>query len=235
MKSVGQYVDEARKKAFARQIESIKEEAQKAGFHLVKAETLMDKMDEQNAVKATTFSALKMLATGGKLEVEALQYYAFEKEEVKTAYFQPYNGTMPIPGQHHAVIDGGLACSLMVKKSFFGSKWIGESQELATRFTKTPELKKVTKKLKWKWAIGTGIINLDWTLQIRPLGDGKMHVVLDAGRYGGFTTYKVGFEVFWMCLQALKHANQGTAGSNEKPFMEAATYTDLFFQLQKKD
>jgi hypothetical protein len=74
---------------------------------------------------------------------------------------------------------------------------------LAGALASHPQIAAVVRALQWEWAIGMGKVELDWTLQFRSTGSGHTHLVMQAGRYGGLTTYHVGFAQFLSCCRVL--------------------------------
>ncbi len=51
--------------------------------------------------------------------------------------------------------------------------------------------------------MGAGKIEIEWGAQLRSVGDGRTHLTMKAGRYGGFTTYHVGMEQWTRLMLAM--------------------------------
>lgn len=188
---------------------------------------------DDSAAPAVVGGALKSLF-GGKVDSDFAQVFQLTTGGLEHLYIQPYEGVMAVPGEHHARIPGALPRPVVFAKALFGGgKWkTGEDKDLAKRLAGHPPLKSMTKALKWTWAAGTTEIKLPWTVQIRPLQDGSSHIVMKAGRYGGFTTYKVGFWVFVQLCEQLKGVlAQGAQPVSEQDFIEGAQFGPVFTQF----
>jgi hypothetical protein len=218
--------DKGKDKSLTRQKQSVLEEAAEAGSTVVQ---VIEHADENQASVAG--GVLKAFV-GGSLRTDAFQAFCLQTGDMAHLYVQPYSGMNPLPGEHHALLDGTLPRTLILKKGIFGGKWeAGGDKAYAKEFGKQADIKKVTSDTKWEWAVGTGKVELDWTVQTSTLPGGKTHLVLKAGRYGGFTTYKVGMKHFlWLC-SAMRAKLQAQPDAPAQSFVYAPAWGELFASL----
>lgn len=214
------------KKLYDRQTHSVQQEAEKAGVQVTSLDFLGDDGDMKDKIKATLAAAI-----GGRLKSNIVQIFKLTGASGPYTYVQPYQSFVTMPGEYHAIVQAGLEASAILRKGFLFKNWESKDQDLAGRLNANPALKKALRKLKWSWPIGRGIIKFKWALQVRPLPNGKVHVVMKAGRYGGLTAYKVGVGVFENVLMELKQALTGSHGP-ESPFVAAPAFDQLFLSRQ---
>ncbi|EYF02608.1 tetratricopeptide repeat protein [Chondromyces apiculatus] len=182
-------------KARTRQRESLLGEAQKAGTGVV---NVIEIGDDAQAAQAVLGSTLKAFV-GGKVRNDGAQIVHMNAGGWPHVYVQPYSGMNPLPGEHHALLAGSLPAPAILRAGglFRGPKWDSPADpQLATALDQDPGIRMVTEKLSWEWSQGLTTIAHDWTLQFRSLGDGATHLVMQAGRFGGLTTYEVGIAAF---------------------------------------
>ncbi|MEM7181610.1 MAG: hypothetical protein AAF518_11900 [Spirochaetota bacterium] len=202
------------KKMHDKQKQSLIKEAAKAQLSIVE---VVDIGSEQEGGKKAVSSTLKAVF-GGKLAPDFFQVFLFGQEYL---YIQPYSGITVLPGEHHKICQGSFseALALTDEAIFSGPSWRSDSnkqlnKEIGQNY---PALKKISKKTEFEWAIGMGKITLEWGAQLFSLGNGTSHVVLQTGRYGGFTTYEVGFSHF----QKLSNEIQKVLSNSETAYQEA--------------
>ncbi len=218
-------------KALNGQKQALINEAEKAGATILQIEDVTDAAE--NAGKRVMGSSAKALF-GGKVQADGFQLFVLETDGIRHAYVQPFNGGLPLPGEHHVILDGALPGPLNAAETFLASEWISaENPAFAKQLNSDPTMKKLVKKLEWSWPMGTGKITLKWTAQAKTDANGNTHFVMKSGRYGGVMTYEVGFAVFVGMLRGLV-AHVGEAGS-ETLFAHPAAYGGLALQLLGAD
>lgn len=225
----------AYKKAVEAQNSKILEEAALAKLSLEESD-FIELEAETDSIKSKLKKAVPAFI-GGKFKYTGYQSFVFKDDQnadYKHCYFQPYSHVYVLPGEHHAVIDGSfdttisLVASRWSKRSWMriyamlltltlglgllflrrGPKIQCSDKELQKRLKKDRNFKRLFTDLKVNWPIGMSVIELDWLVQIKPLGNGKSHVVLKTGRYGGLTTYKVGVSRFKRLCRQLNNYQQ---------------------------
>jgi len=146
---------------------------------------------------------------GGRMEVDAVHLLRLSTRGWGHAYVQPYSGFAPLPGEHYGVLTGSLASPAIAPADLRHSDEYpfdpARGPEVAQHLAASPAIKAVLRDLAWDWPTGMAKVELDWAVQLRSVGDGTTQVVMQAGRYGGMTTYEVGFGV-WLRLCGAIHA-----------------------------
>jgi hypothetical protein len=218
-------------KAYANQKKGILKEAEKAGCQVVSFSQQPEDGPPEGAAGRAVANLAKSLF-GGNLETDAIQVVACETGGLRHVFVQPYAGMTPLPGEHHAVLPGSVAAPAILQRGglLSGVKWRSEGEEVARSFQGNGALKKVVKKCKWDWYVGSAKITLDWALQVRSLGDGRVHLAFQNGRYGGFTTYGVGFAQLLAVAGALG-AVLGGPPAPEQPFSRPPAFAGLALAL----
>ncbi len=215
-------------KAHARQKKSVIEEAGKAGATVVDVVEMGN--EETSAAESAIGSTLKSLF-GGKVSRDYVQLFRLTTAGINHIYVQPYDGISPVPGEHHAQIAGSWRSPLILEKRLLGGgKWKADDTELAAELSKDKSLKRVTSQLKWEWATGTTKIKLPWAVQIRAVPNGSSHLVMKAGRYGGFTSYKVGVQAFAALCQQFG-ASGSSASQPTQSFITDTEFAPVFEQV----
>ncbi len=205
-----------------KQKESLIKEASKTGLS---TRDIIEIGDEKEGGKKAVSSGIKAIV-GGKLAPDFFQVFIFSKDYL---YIQPYSGLTVLPGEHHMILDGTYEEPLVLSDEaiFGGPSWrAGKNKELTKQLQKNyPSLKKLAKKTKFEWAIGMGKIELEWASQVLGLGNGKSHMVLQTGRYGGFTTYEVGFGHFSELVREMKKLLAGSGREYHNPVFPVSYYS----------
>jgi hypothetical protein len=96
---------------------------------------------------------------------------------------QPFQAGDALVGEYHLRIEGGLPQPIVLARAmFFRKRWAtADDKELSAALEGSAALKAATKKLAWAKHTTSGQIDLDWTVQLRALGDGTSHLVMQAG------------------------------------------------------
>jgi len=183
--------------AHKRQREAIVDEASRAGAMLGP----MTDFGQANGAAVLASSARVML--GGTHTIDAVQTFAFQTRGWAHHYAQPYSGLQPLPGEHHGLLNGALPAPIAFVRHGGGGRWESPDKALSAWLSGQFALTHALRGLAWDWKSGFTQIDLPWTAQVRSLGHGGSHLVLMAGRYGGFTTYDVGFAAFQGLAAAL--------------------------------
>jgi hypothetical protein len=219
--------DKSLAKGHANQKKGLLAEAEKAGCAVVGVTQIPEEVPREGAAGKALSSAVKSIF-GGSSSFDTLQLYQLETKGVAHVYVQPYSGVTVLPGEHHVLVPGGVAAPVAYVKGGLlgGKKWRSSDEAVAAAFKGHRALAKVAKKCKWEWHVGMSKIELEWTVQVRSLGGGTAHVVLKSGRYGGLTTYAVGFAHLWALLGPLQELL--TAGGAD---MQEHAYPPAFEEL----
>lgn len=172
------------------------------------------------------------LGEGGQ-RVDALQIFRLVTGSTQHLYLQPYAGTNPLPGEHHARLEGTLASAAILRKRIFGvGKWdAGDDRVTARMLAGAAPLGKVIGKLSWNWKTDTVKIGLSWLVQLRPLAGGGTHLVMRAGRYGGPDTCRVGLPQFVLLSRRLAHLLVPGGAAADAAFLEPPAFGELFASL----
>lgn len=176
---------------------------------------------ETNKTKSALGSSLKAF-TGGKLTPDFYQVFLLENHGRDELYIQPYSGMVVLPGEHHVIVEGALSSAIaLTNEAIFGGpswKTADRDKALEKELNKeNPQLKYISKRCQFEWAIGMSKIEHEWTVQVYPIRSGLSHIVMQAGRYGGFTTYEVGFKVFSALVGQFSAMLHGKAGQTQSP------------------
>ncbi|MEZ4370085.1 MAG: hypothetical protein R3B07_04640 [Polyangiaceae bacterium] len=196
------FIDDRAHAGRQRQQQGLIEEALKSNARIVEA---VDISPEGRGLVGTTGSTLKNLF-GGKLRIDALQVLRFDSGGWHHCFLQPFSGMSSMPGEHYGVLNGCLAAPAILRPGgvLSGPRWeSGYFPEVSQHLNGHAGLKTAVKAIKFQWQTGLGEIDLSWGLQLRSRGDGTTEVVMQAGRYGGFTTPHVGFAVWQQVVRRL--------------------------------
>lgn len=197
------FFDSGTTKSRARQRTSLIEEATAAGGQVLEV------IDSADAATATSVVAgtLKVLL-GGRVTSDFHQVVVLRTGPLTHAYVQPYQGIQPQPGEHHAIIGGTLPVPAVLRRRLLGApQWEGGHGEHA--FNRNPAIVAASQAL------------------VRPAGGATAHLTMLAGRYGGFTSYQVGFAAFVRLAIAIKAALVQGAHVAGQEFVEPVTFAPI--------
>lgn len=216
-------LDQKLQSARQRQKGSILNEAKEASTNIIEVTDYSPESDSLSAISSSLKSIL-----GGKLKVDCIHVYRMQKDGFEHFFIQPFSGLNPIPGEHHAIVEGNFRYPLaLTRTKLGGSNWYTEDDDLKQRLNNDPALKQIVDQVKWEWAIGFGTVKLDWTIQMCPHMDGKSHLVLAAGRYGGVTTFHVGIQTFLSLSQYFANILHRGNQAERQDFLLEPPYADL--------
>ncbi len=213
-------------KNYERQEKSIIKEANKQGLELV--DVIYVYFEEHDKNKGIPLSPVKT-KIGGKLKVTYAQVFLLNKHGQNQMYIQPYAGAIPLPGEHHILLSGGFSSPIVLKdeEMYGGPSWKCDDLALKNRINnEETKIGKASKQIEFLWTVGTGKIVLEWAVQLYYLGEGKSHLIMQTGRYGGFATYKVGFKEFVALVDALKDELEKDIKEGQHPFYQS-NYRDI--------
>lgn len=205
----------------ARQRTSMIDEATAAGCQVVEV------FDSADAATATSMVAgtLKVLF-GGRVTSDFHQVVVLRTGPLTHAYVQPYQGIQPQPGEHHALLTGTLPVPATLRRRLLGAaQWEGGHGQHV--FNHVPAIVAASGALVWTWKAGFTEITLPWGAQVRPAGGATAHLTMLAGRYGGLTSYQVGFGVFVKLAFAIRSALVQGAELPGQDFAEAVAYAPI--------
>lgn len=216
-------------KAFERQRNAIYEEAAALGSQVIGFEEYSEGVTAGgllgDALKA------KLNPFGGKSRVDGVQIFGFQTAGVQHLYVQPWSQMLPLPGEHHAWLPGAYRSPVVHQRgTIMGMNWnAGGDAELAQWLGGQGALMQVVKGCKKDWKAGTKSFELEWTVQLLSLGDGRSHLCMQAGRYGGITSYRVGLSHFL----SVGHAWAPLIAQGQYPAhapLKPIAYSDLFYR-----
>ena len=148
---------------------------------------------------------------GGKLQIDGIQLFRLYTNGWAHAYVQPYSGFTPLPGEHYGVLPGSLPSPAIARSKSRRQPFDPNAgAEIAGFLGQSSALQAVMGQLVWEWPTGMATVELDWTVQLRSVGDGSSQLAMQSGRYGGLTTYDVGFAV-WLRLCGAIHGSLAQA------------------------
>ncbi|WBW98386.1 hypothetical protein [Oceanirhabdus sp. W0125-5] len=214
---------------YKRQEKSILKESKRQGLEVIDVMYVDFKEEDRNNNVLNT--AVKSIL-GGNLKVTYAQVFLFNKNGEKQIYIQPYAGQIALPGEHHIILSGGFSSPIVLKdqEMYGGPCWKCKNSKLENWVNKeeTP-LEKASKEVEFQWTVGTGKIDLEWGGQFYYIGEGKSHLIMQSGRYGGFITYKVGFKEFGQLVEALKNILEDKVYDEQQPI-----YKSHYINIVKK-
>ena len=235
-------------KGMKRQRKAVEAEIEAAGLTLSSVEAITP--EGAGGIGKSLKSAFAA-TVGGSLKNESFHIYDIQGASGSHQFVQPYSGTVTLPGEHRAEIEGSTTATFKVVQPWLGHpdnlrliifagmftcglfwvlllalgwrhpKVVCEDPALQARLRANPAMKRALSGLKFQWGVGLGVIELEWAVQVRPLGNGRSEVIMATGRYGGFTTYKVGMKKFNELVSLMPQAlSKETAAVEEQFFLE---------------
>ena len=208
-----------------RQKQALIAEAGKAGAQVHEILDLDGNQTQASTVVGETLTAM----FGGRTRPDGFQLFRLSTNAWTHVYVQPYSGFAPLPGEHYGVIVGSLASPAIARADLRHSDHPFDpaaGPAIAQHLASAPAIRAVLRDLVWDWPAGMTKIELDWAVQLRSVGDGTTQVVMQAGRYGGLTTYDVGFAV-WLRLCGAIHACLAQGAWPAQPFPIAPHFAEL--------
>lgn len=170
---------------------------------------------------------------GGSLSVDAFQCFHLETSGVSHLYVQPYSGMYPLPGEHHAWLQGTLRGPAEWQSGLFLERWQSPDPATADALSRNPALVAAARSGKWEWRIGRGEINYAWFIQTRPFRGGLTHFAMKAtGRAGVLSmVQQAGFLKFLEVARALQPSLAHVPGYHTLPFITQPSYDRFFDRL----
>ncbi|HLT39212.1 MAG TPA: hypothetical protein VK034_23170, partial [Enhygromyxa sp.] len=208
-----------------RQKQALIAEAGKIGAQVVE---IVEFGDDARAASGAIGGSLTALI-GGSMRVDAVMLVRLQTNGWTHFYAQPFSGFNPLPGEHHGILPGCLATPAILREELrYGDHpWDpAAGPEVARQLTSSPQVRQAIRSIAWEWAIGLTKVTIDWAIQLRSVGDGTTHVVMQSGRYGGITTYDVGFAQWMQVCQALHSCLAGWAPAAQ-PFPVPTAHAEL--------
>ncbi|PRQ02009.1 tetratricopeptide repeat protein [Enhygromyxa salina] len=184
--------------------------------------------DDAQAAGAAVGSSVKALF-GGRMRVDFVQVFQLQTNGWSHAFVQPFSGLAPLPGEHHGILNGGIASPAILRHDLRSSDFPWDpaaGPQVAQYLAGSPLLRQAIKSLEWEWAMGMGKITIDWAVQVRNVGNLTAHVVMQTGRYGGLTTYAVGFAQ-WLKLCHALGTCLGQVHAPPQAFVVPASYGEM--------
>lgn len=169
----------------------------------------------------------------GSLQGGSTQMFVFRTSRGSTHFYaQPFDGRLPLPGEHHVVLPVALSAPAVYVDGFLGGSWKSPDPALKSWLGAQP-ITAVLKRAKWDWKLGAGVVDREWLAQLRPLGDGSTQLILAATGEGSvaMSTRPVGFATLTGAALAL--AQSGGHGSTGAPseLVAKSAFADAFDAL----
>jgi hypothetical protein len=134
---------------------------------------------------AATAGQLAHMAVLGsaRLTITTVDVWWLEGDAGRVLLVQPFQNSEPLPGEYHFHLSGGLPQPIAhVRGGFFRKAWLtNEDASLLAELESDRALRAATKQLHWARHGAMGHVDLDWTVQLRTLGDETSHLVVQAG------------------------------------------------------
>lgn len=203
---------------------SVLREAANAGAQL---KSVTDVILGQNSAVGGALTAM----FGGSFNVDAFQCFHLETGGVSHMYVQPYSGFYPLPGEHHAWLQGTLRAPAHWETGLFSDRFESPDPATAVALNSNPALSGAARGARWDWRIGRGEITYAWHLQTRPFRGGLTHLTMKAtGRAGVMSiVQQAGFLKFLEIARAMQPSLAHVPGYTTMPFTTTPSY-DLFFE-----
>jgi hypothetical protein len=168
---------------------------------------------------------------GGSLAVDAFQCFHLETAGVPHLYVQPYSGLYPLPGEHHAWLQGTLRGPASWESGMFSECWQSPDPATSQALARNGPLTAALRSARWEWRIGRGEINYAWHLQTRPFRGGLTHLAMKAtGRVGVVSlVQQAGFIELLEAARAMQPSLVSAPGYTTMHFVTQPSY-DLFFE-----
>ena len=240
-------------KVMSRQRAALEKEVAAAGLTIDAVHDVM--MDGADGLGGKLKSAL-VATVGGSLRYDSFNVFEMQGAAGPHRFIQPYSGTATLPGEHRAVVQGALPVAFKVEQPWLarpdslrlivflgmftcGLFWIAllalgwrrprvvcPDPALQARLRSSAPLNQALSGLAFQWGSGLSVIDLDWAVQVRPIGNGQSEVVMASGRYGGLTTYKVGMGQFDKLVKALPRVLPQDSDTAAQPFLEPVRFPE---------
>lgn len=179
--------------------------------------------------RASALHAGLSAAFTGSMEQDAAQVYLLRSAGLTQVYAQPFDGKFALPGEHHAVVDGTLDGSAVLRETFSGPKWEAPSNpEVAKVLNGSKRLAETADGIRWDWRVGVGGFDLPWLAQTRPRGGGSTHVCMQATGETRSTAHEVGFAQFAAFAQSLSSSLWLLPETVARPFVERSAFGSVF-------
>ena len=207
-------------------------ELSECGGTLLQADTLVEGTE---SVKEVLSQATRLALLGSaKTQCTTLQLYQLLVEGLPTIYVQPQQGSTDLlPGEFHTRFVGNLrspAC--FYRKSLLSKRWAAaEDLETEQHLNSSAPLKKATGAMKWRTNNAASYIDLDWTIQLRALGDGTSHLVVQSAGFGRIG-WRAGVTEFAAIVRALLTLVEETPHSAQGLYYEDC-YWELFDHVEQ--
>lgn len=160
---------------------------------------------EKDAAKAElTINNVEWVKIDNGGKIDSLHIFDFEKGGIASKYIQPYTGIWTYIGEHYAVLEGNIPAAVAYKKGFLGPSWKGENKDLNKALKKNKAFMRPFRKISWGLNSRGGTYQLDWTVQIKPLGNNKVVLMMAAGGYSMLKT-RPGLPVFRNIMESFKN------------------------------
>ncbi len=166
----------------------------------------------------------------GRLSSSSMQIYLFKTAAGGTHFYvQPFDGRLPLPGEHHVWLPAPLPDRAVFQEGILKNGWRADGS-----LKKTLNAHPVTHALRqadFTWKLGAGEVKRDWFAQMRPVRGGT-HLMMKGTGEGDVSmdTRPVGFKPFIQAIEALMTTPLGASGP-DAAFAEPSTSADLFEQM----
>ncbi|AKF05200.1 hypothetical protein [Sandaracinus amylolyticus] len=147
-------------------------------------------------------------------------------------YAQPYDGRVPLPGEHHVVVPVATPAPAVFSEGFLGGDWSSPDASFH-KWLRDHPITRVLRKASFEWKLGAGTVNREWLAQLRPLGDGTTQLVM-AGtgeRSVALHTRPVGFATLTNAVIALVQKGAHGAAAARTELLARSVHEAVFDTL----
>src|SRR5689334_9246173 len=141
----------------------------------------------------------------GKMTAGVVQIFALTTPRgTAHCYGQPFDGRLPLPGEHHVVLPFPSPAPAIYMDGFTGGSWTSPDPAFQAALRKHP-ISSLVLGTSWDWRVGGGTVKRVWLAQLRPTADGRTHFAMEATgeRSMALDARTVGFATFTKAVTAL--------------------------------
>jgi hypothetical protein len=179
--------------------------------------------------RGSALHATLSAAFTGSMEQDAVQLYLVRSGELLHMYAQPFDGKFALPGEHHALVEGTLGQSALLRETFSGPAWeCGGDGEAAKVLNRSTALADLIEDIRWDWRVGVGRFDFPWLAQTRPYGGASTHVCMQATGEMRSTAHEVGVVQFCSLVEALMRSLWPLEQPSEQPFLQPSAFGSRF-------
>jgi len=180
--------------------------------------------------QAAAAFGLGSLRGGGMMQLFLLQ----TPKGSRHFYGQPFDGRMPLPGEHHIVLPIPIPAPAVFMDGFAGGAWKSPDPAFQAQLRKH-QTSPLILRADFEWRLGAGTVKRNWLVQLRPTADGQTHLVMQGTGQSGVAldSRPVGFSTLTGLVIALMSTPPtGGAAPAAANFVSPSSFTEVFGQLR---